>query len=252
MKFEFVDNSNAIDKTARKRIRSHVAIGRNAGKKISRRSKKELLRRPTRAPSPQVTSALEQPESNNTRGSVSILGLGRLSALPAHLQQSDRSGALDLVQRAISFLDGVRHAPELDLALDYNSESKMWSLQSLFQDEAYFHGAMAVFFAACPSLPDLSDPSPVTNQGNWNARMRHLGLALRLINTRLSGKDAVSTETVTAVLILGLYERQQGEFHRGLVHMDGMQRMLQIRGGILEFSKNNPEIARKILRCVPT
>ncbi|EAQ84118.1 predicted protein [Chaetomium globosum CBS 148.51] len=251
MKFEFVDNSSTIDKTARKRIRSHVAIGRNAGKKISRRSKKELLRKPARAPIPQTASAHEQPESSKICGSVSILGFPRPSALPAHLQQGDRFGALDLVQRAISFLDGVRHAPELDLALDYSSESKMWSLQPLFQDEAYFHGAMAVFFAACPSLPGLSYPSPVTNHGNWKARMRHLGLALRLVNTRLSGKDAASTETVTTVLILGLYERQQGEFHRGLVHMDGMQRILQMRGGILEFSKNNPDIARKILRCVP-
>ena len=146
----------------------------------------------------------------------------------------------------------------------------MWCLQPLFQNEACkslnghhyfsspvskkatdFHGAMAVFFAACPSLPALSSPSPTANQDNWGARMRHLGLALRLVNTRLSGKDPASTETVTTVLVLGLYERQQGEFRRGLVHMDGMQRMLQMRGGILEFAKNNPDIARKILRYGP-
>ncbi|KAK3293589.1 uncharacterized protein B0H64DRAFT_327211 [Chaetomium fimeti] len=258
MKFEFVDNSGAIDGTARKRIRSHVAIGRNAGKKISRPSKKKaLLNKSAKAARPQAI-ALVHPESSETGGSVPMLALRCLTGLPAHMQQNDGSDRLALVQRAISFLDGVRHAPELDLALDYSSEPKMWCLQPLFQDEAcklpychYFHGAMAVFLAACPGLPALSFSPPTPTQGNWDAGMRHLSLALRLVNTRLSGKDAASTETMTTVLILGLYERQQGEYHRGLVHLDGMQRMLQMRGGLVEFAKSCPDLARKILRYVP-
>ncbi|KAH6848153.1 hypothetical protein B0I37DRAFT_308737 [Chaetomium sp. MPI-CAGE-AT-0009] len=254
MKFEFVDNSGTIDGTTRKRIRSHVAIGRNAGKKISRPSKKALLNKAARAKTPQATS-LVQPKFIETRGSVPMLALRCLSALPTHMQQNNGSNGLAFVQMAVSFLDGVRHAPELDLALDYSSEPKTWCLQPLFQDEACklpysFHGAMAVFFSTCPGLPALSHACPAVGQDNWNARMRHLGLALRLINTRLGGKDAASTETMTTVLILGLYERQQGEFHRGLVHLDGIQRMLQMRGGLVEFAKNCPDLARKILRYV--
>lgn len=43
MPFEFVDNNATISHTARKRIRSHVAIGRNAGKKLVRPSRKAIL-----------------------------------------------------------------------------------------------------------------------------------------------------------------------------------------------------------------
>jgi len=41
MPFEFVDNNAAISCSARKRIRSHVAMGRNAGKKLLRPSRKK-------------------------------------------------------------------------------------------------------------------------------------------------------------------------------------------------------------------
>jgi hypothetical protein len=40
MPFEFVNNNASIDRSARKRIRSHAAIGKNAGKTILRPSRK--------------------------------------------------------------------------------------------------------------------------------------------------------------------------------------------------------------------
>lgn len=41
MAFQFVDNSSVIDRASRKRIRRHVAVGRNAGKKLVRQSKRK-------------------------------------------------------------------------------------------------------------------------------------------------------------------------------------------------------------------
>jgi hypothetical protein len=43
MVFAFVDNNATIDRAARKRIRSHVAIGRNAGKTIVRSSREKAV-----------------------------------------------------------------------------------------------------------------------------------------------------------------------------------------------------------------
>lgn len=40
MSFAFIDNTIAIDHATRRRIRSHAAIGRNAGKSLVRSSKK--------------------------------------------------------------------------------------------------------------------------------------------------------------------------------------------------------------------
>lgn len=44
MPFEFVDNNATIDRAARRRIRSHVAMGKNAGKTIVRSSRKTAFR----------------------------------------------------------------------------------------------------------------------------------------------------------------------------------------------------------------
>ncbi len=87
-----------------------------------------------------------------------------------------------------------------------------------------------------------------TGRDNSIAQVRHHCLALRLVNARLSGRDAVSNETLTVVLILGLYERYQGDHERSRVHLDGLQRMVNMRGGMRELVRTGPDLARKILR----
>jgi hypothetical protein len=42
MPLEFIDNNATIDRAARRRIRRHVALGRNAGKTLVRPSRKKL------------------------------------------------------------------------------------------------------------------------------------------------------------------------------------------------------------------
>ena len=102
---------------------------------------------------------------------------------------------------------------------------------------------MAVFMTAFPSS--------TTTPNSQTARVSHICLALHLVNARLSGRDAASNETIAVVLVLGLYERYQGEYRRGLVHLDGLRRMLDLRGGIRELSTSKPDLARKIFRQVP-
>jgi hypothetical protein len=40
MPFEFINSNDILDDTTRRRIRSHAALGRNKGKKVSRPSRK--------------------------------------------------------------------------------------------------------------------------------------------------------------------------------------------------------------------
>ena len=159
------------------------------------------------------------------------------------------------------FFGGFRHAPELDIALDYTSDLRAVWVQPLFVNEACeflsyyhiavsqtkvlmfgpdFHGAMAIFMTAFPVSQ--------SGRSHETARVRHLCLALQLTNACLSGKNAASNETVMVVLTLGLYERYQGEYRRGLMHLDGLVRMVELRGGIHEFGTSRLDLARKILR----
>ncbi|AEO71819.1 uncharacterized protein THITE_2020265, partial [Thermothielavioides terrestris NRRL 8126] len=248
MKFEFIDSRDIGDWRTRRQIRSYVAKGRNAGRKLTRPSRKKAQEAlMATASSPTALSAYRQillsPPAQASvaapfpRGS-SVL----LSSLPAHVQLTARSLGLGVLERAISFFANIRHPPELDDVLDYASEPRSNYIVPILRDEAYFHGAMAVFMAAFPSMP----VSP--SQDSTAARVRHLCVALRLVNARLSGSNAAADENVTVVMILALYERFQGSYHRGRLHLDGVRRMVEMRGGIGGFARSNPTWARKVFR----
>lgn len=103
-----------------------------------------------------------------------------------------------------------------------------------------FHCAVAVSVTALNNL--------VIKQEDPIVAMRHLSHAFRLINERLSGNDAVSDTTIAVVVIMAKYEDLQGQYHQGLVHLEGLQRMVQLRGGMSQLMKNMPALAQKILR----
>ncbi|KAK4118256.1 hypothetical protein N657DRAFT_583939 [Parathielavia appendiculata] len=249
MNFEFIDNNGTIDRALRKQIRSHVAKGRNAGKKVNRPSRRNLQRPSktitTETQSTRIQTVLTQPQ---TRPSTSSLPLVTLPWYPGHWEHDANAakGSVPLILRAISFFSEMRHPRELDSALDYVTESHTIWVQPMFVDEAYFHGAMAVFMAAFPNL--LAPTVSSVDKDSLTARVRHNCLALRMINSRLSGRDAFTDETLIVVLVLGLYERYQGEYHRGLVHLNGVQRILELRGGLRSLVKTRPDLARKIFR----
>jgi hypothetical protein len=83
-----------------------------------------------------------------------------------------------------------------------------------------------------------------------DARMavRHISRALSLVNDRLSGTNALSIENIATVMVMAQYERCEGRCDHGVVHFDGLQRMIELRGGISELSKAKPKMALKIFR----
>lgn len=78
--------------------------------------------------------------------------------------------------------------------------------------------------------------------------MRHMSQALRLINEGLSGNDAVSDQTIAAVVLMVLYERQQGQFRRGLIHVKGLRQMTELRGGMSQLARTKPALIQMIFR----
>jgi hypothetical protein len=105
MTFEFVDNNTAIDRAARRRIRSHVAMGRNAGKKLTRPSRKEAFRLKTKTGMAAVgiSDVLESMQDSENSGEI-VPEIGRpigddLSVLFFPVQLN--SGSRRLVQRGM-------------------------------------------------------------------------------------------------------------------------------------------------------
>jgi hypothetical protein len=62
MPFEFVDNSAPIGQVARKRIRRHVAVGKNAGKTLARPSRKKAFILRAEPHTPRIPGPLDRSE----------------------------------------------------------------------------------------------------------------------------------------------------------------------------------------------
>ncbi|RDW60302.1 hypothetical protein BP5796_11908 [Coleophoma crateriformis] len=225
MPFAFVDNNTAIDHAARRKIRSHVARGRNAGKTVVR---------PSRKKAETTAAALVRASwlAGETRDPMPLLRQvgDRLSVVSFPEQPTEASKSL--VQRAFAFISGPRHIPELSNALDTTANSASMWVQFMFLDEAYFHCAVAVSVTALNNL--------VIKQEDPIEAVQHISHAFRLINAKLSGDGDVSDTTIAAVIIMSQYERLQGQYRQGVVHLEGLQRMVELRGGISKLTKNKP------------
>lgn len=78
--------------------------------------------------------------------------------------------------------------------------------------------------------------------------MRHLSRTFRLINNRLSGNEPVSSTTIAVVLMMVQHERLKHQYHQSLVHIEGLHKMIELHGGIHQFSAREPALALKVLR----
>ncbi|KPM42944.1 hypothetical protein AK830_g3627 [Neonectria ditissima] len=260
-------NTVAIDHATRKRIRSHAATGRNAGKSLVRASRKSECAPPISSAAnlsriPDMVWNAYELERNRQAIPEIERQVGDGLCFPVKLGPGSRHLAkkgihhpycnavvafflktfIDSHEKPVfSFMNGPRHAPELSNCLDFPGgfTGSIW-IQYMFWDEAYFHCAVATSIMAINTL--------ATNQEITTEVLRHLSHTFRLINERLAGADTVSDETIAAVVGMAQYERQQGNFDRGLIHVGGLQRMTELRGGISRLVEHKSSLAQKIFR----
>ncbi|CRG89921.1 hypothetical protein PISL3812_06960 [Talaromyces islandicus] len=244
MSFEFIENNNpAISHAVRKRIRSHAALGKNVGKKIIRPSRKNAQSLGFKiTPSGSCHSKdLRQLDDSNTREDTKVSSVHRplgdgLSVLPIP------ENSKNFTVRAVNFLSGPRFVPSLNNAMDHASSNHggAW-MELMFEDEAFFHCALALSISILNNL--IAEPEDPLQA------VRHLSHTFRLINQRLSGSDAVTDATIAVVLMLTQYERHDNQHWRAMVHFQGLERMIKLRGGISRLRETMPILAIKIARA---
>lgn len=70
----------------------------------------------------------------------------------------------------------------------------------------------------------------------------HHSEALRLLRERLSGickkEDKVSESTILVVLFLAIHAHLVNDYETAKNHMDGLRKMIDMRGGLFSFSHN--------------
>ncbi|KAL4918203.1 hypothetical protein BDW62DRAFT_210677 [Aspergillus aurantiobrunneus] len=114
-----------------------------------------------------------------------------------------------LVREALFFFSGARYSPELDDALENPDHMASVWARYFFLDES----------CACP----------------------HERL--------MSSKEAASDMTIAIIVVMSLYERLQGHYERGYVHVQGLRRMVELRGGVKTFSTECFGVIQKVLRA---
>ena len=105
---------------------------------------------------------------------------------------------------------------------------------------ADFHIAMAVSIASIRTL--------TTTRGGTYREMCHLSKSMNLVCQRLSNDDAARDPTLAVVVMTAQYERHRGRYSQGFVHLSGLQRMVEMRGGIRFLLSENVVLGQKLIR----
>lgn len=102
------------------------------------------------------------------------------------------------------------------------------------------HCALATFVTALNKLVSKPEDSLQV--------MRHLSRSLQLTNARLSGNAAISTVNIAVVVIMAQLDLLRGREYQGLVHVRGLCRMVELRGGIQRLAIDRPALVQKIFK----
>lgn len=105
-----------------------------------------------------------------------------------------------------------------------------------------FHCTLAI----SASYVDFFERKPAVS----SKTLYHISQAYALVNLKLSGPESVSDSAIAAVITLAIYQQIHHLHSAGLVHLNGLYRMIQLRGGIARLMKDNRALALKSLRYV--
>ncbi|KAI0876216.1 hypothetical protein GGS24DRAFT_248330 [Hypoxylon argillaceum] len=246
MPIQFIDNSLIYKKKTRTLIRSHVAKGKNLGRTVHRPSRCPKKRQVASS----IISTTELPSSEGPTFHHSQNLLESSPSIQRHLQE-DLSTSLPfsvswacrrLFHQLFAYVNAVPFPPELGKAVIHGRRPRPF-LQFAFVDEAFFHCLVATSVAA-------SMPLSVTRQETTEA-IYHLSRSLGLINKRLAGDTdiALSDATIAVVISMSQHDRLLGNHRHALIHFEGLQRLIALKGGISVLVSDSPWVAQKAIRA---
>ena len=105
-----------------------------------------------------------------------------------------------------------------------------------------FHSTLAI----SASYVDFFERKP----GISCKTLYHISQAYALVNLKLSGPESVSDSAIAAVVTLAIYQQIHRLHSTCSIHLNGLYRMIQLRGGIARLMKENRALALKALRYV--
>ncbi|PWY83801.1 hypothetical protein BO94DRAFT_586850 [Aspergillus sclerotioniger CBS 115572] len=225
MALQFIfQNPNGIGSSDRRIIRSHVMQGKNAGR--PRRSTKKKL-------DTEVRRILYDPKCAYVMPRQVLWGDLCLTSFPQELDSESTA----LMHRWFFDISDALFPPQFCTKFDIIKS--IW-VNFILADEAYFHSTLAI----SASYVDFFQRKPAIS----SKTLHHISQAYALVNLKLSGPFSVSDRAIAAVVSLAIYQQVHHQPATGLVHLHGLYRMIQLRGGIARLMQENRALALKPLR----
>lgn len=72
----------------------------------------------------------------------------------------------------------------------------------------------------------------------------HLSQTFAQVKKRLEGDDALSDSTIAIVMSLINQEQMRQQYSAAVVHVKGLQRMIELRGGLSQLEGNLPLVLK--------
>ncbi|KAH7414238.1 hypothetical protein DE146DRAFT_24756 [Phaeosphaeria sp. MPI-PUGE-AT-0046c] len=230
MLLQFV-NDPTIGPKERRLIRSHVMRGKNAGK--SRIPRKPLVHRDFKIPILNPQERFDDGDSEIKHIIYPHQPLWNelsLTSYPYHIGPEKER----FVYQRLWIIAKALYPPEF--CTEVNLSQNAW-FRYVFEDAAYFHSLLAI---CCSFITHFGGPRHISSDA-----LRHISQAYRMTNERLSGSKACSDQAIAVVTMLAIYQRMHHQQSIGLVHFQGLQRMVQLRGGLAKLASDNRALAQK-------
>ncbi|KIN08820.1 hypothetical protein OIDMADRAFT_175530 [Oidiodendron maius Zn] len=226
----------------RKFIRSHVMLGKNRGKTLPPRKKiqKDVQ---SRSASISEASSASQPGSEDTSTSPATASqpIFPIAVPPKFGSDASTIGIIDTVEpEAIEIVLRFSSIAKqilfcLESCILFERRAEEW-IAPMAVDSAYLHSrifsSQYFFDAILPRKPSTS--SALTSS--------HYLKTIRLLRDRLehdSDQVRLSNTTAAAVLSLACHAHIAGDSKSARHHLDGLRRIVNLRGGIATFRENS-------------
>ncbi|CAI6310144.1 unnamed protein product [Periconia digitata] len=235
--FHFV-NAASDDRKERKEIRRHVMMGKNAGKTIHRPSKIKALKQ-------------KELEQRNSKGSLVRIAKPVSGWYPTPFPRTDPRTSVETEMKSMAF--PVELTPQyIEIITDFFAHvadgmypahigvsleaAKCTWLRVMLLDEHNFHCSVALMQACNATFL----------YGKWDALVSatFLTSSISHVRKKIESPDALSCSTVAIVLSLVTQEQFRNEHEAARVHLGGLVRMINLRGG-LDTLKETPQVLLK-------
>ncbi|KAL7793963.1 hypothetical protein V8C43DRAFT_280773, partial [Trichoderma afarasin] len=226
-KFYFVDGAQT-NRAAKKLARSHVMKGKNAGKKFHRRSRLQLV--PPRVNTGERAIILRRDLDKSQKEFhysddeyaklMAIMEYPRnaiLAGLPVNITNHSMEIMNEYFTRIMNRL--YRFNPWLSM----DEVRRMW-LPLIFANQPAYHCNIALMQTCNEIYSDNGDSSPKA--------LFHLSETFNYVTSLLAGPEALSDAAIMIVVTLVSQELIRKGYGNLRVHLDGLQRMIQLRGGL--------------------